>query len=368
MPRRGDLETPPFRRERRTQPGAAGAVGLNGSLAGLEQPSGYSSRELVTNSVKHAGAGPEDSIDLELTASEEMVRVEVRDGGPGFEPPTRATEPGGFGLCSWSISSPTAGASRASPGPASGSRSTGGPPVPPSLCADRPQGTTIVKPTAFAVGPLVRTAIEPDGASRTRAVDADECRAELARGEVEVDRHNGRCGGGIDPGGRREAEEVVRRAGGRQVARAVGHDRAARQHGGVGPSPAGSAGCTWSARRAVSARGAVSSLGARRTGRASRAVGAVGSVRSIGSVGSVCSVCAWNPIHTRRTGRAGRAAGSAVPIRSRRTVESLRAAWSLSAGRTGLAGEVERAVRVSQRLGRLAVRPLGETQRPQRQL
>jgi anti-sigma regulatory factor (Ser/Thr protein kinase) len=43
--------------------------------------------ELVTNSVQHARVAAEDSIVLVLTISDETVRVEVRDEGPGFKPP-----------------------------------------------------------------------------------------------------------------------------------------------------------------------------------------------------------------------------------------------------------------------------------------
>jgi anti-sigma regulatory factor (Ser/Thr protein kinase) len=43
--------------------------------------------ELVTNSVKHAKAGPDDSITLNLTVDDSVIRCEVRDTGPGFEPP-----------------------------------------------------------------------------------------------------------------------------------------------------------------------------------------------------------------------------------------------------------------------------------------
>ena len=44
--------------------------------------------EVVTNSVKHAGAGPDDSITMEVMIRPELVRIEVRDLGDGFEPPT----------------------------------------------------------------------------------------------------------------------------------------------------------------------------------------------------------------------------------------------------------------------------------------
>ena len=43
--------------------------------------------ELVTNSVRHAQLGPEDSIRLKVALDERYVRVEVADGGPGFDPP-----------------------------------------------------------------------------------------------------------------------------------------------------------------------------------------------------------------------------------------------------------------------------------------
>ncbi|MEA2441781.1 MAG: serine/threonine-protein kinase RsbW [Thermoleophilaceae bacterium] len=43
--------------------------------------------ELVTNSVQHAQVAAEDSIVLAVKLGDESVRVEVRDDGPGFEPP-----------------------------------------------------------------------------------------------------------------------------------------------------------------------------------------------------------------------------------------------------------------------------------------
>src|SRR3954447_10589865 len=44
--------------------------------------------ELVTNSVQHAQVAAEDSIVLQVGISDEIVRVEVHDHGPGFEPPS----------------------------------------------------------------------------------------------------------------------------------------------------------------------------------------------------------------------------------------------------------------------------------------
>jgi anti-sigma regulatory factor (Ser/Thr protein kinase) len=58
--------------------------------------------ELVSNSVKHGGAGPDDPVRLELVVSDEAVRVEVSDLGPGFKPPPQpapsADRGGGWGL------------------------------------------------------------------------------------------------------------------------------------------------------------------------------------------------------------------------------------------------------------------------------
>jgi anti-sigma regulatory factor (Ser/Thr protein kinase) len=43
--------------------------------------------ELVTNSVQHAAVAAEDSILLQVSMTDDLVRVTVRDEGPGFEPP-----------------------------------------------------------------------------------------------------------------------------------------------------------------------------------------------------------------------------------------------------------------------------------------
>jgi anti-sigma regulatory factor (Ser/Thr protein kinase) len=57
--------------------------------------------ELVTNSVRHAGVRPPDSVGLDVAVDSKTIRVEVRDAGTGFEPqprdPNRST-PGGWGL------------------------------------------------------------------------------------------------------------------------------------------------------------------------------------------------------------------------------------------------------------------------------
>jgi anti-sigma regulatory factor (Ser/Thr protein kinase) len=43
--------------------------------------------ELVTNSVQHAGVGPQDSITMRVRLLADGVRVEIGDGGEGFERP-----------------------------------------------------------------------------------------------------------------------------------------------------------------------------------------------------------------------------------------------------------------------------------------
>jgi two-component sensor histidine kinase len=75
--------------------------GLEGSLEGMRQPDGLLVSELVTNAVRHAGAGPGSTVQITLDCSEQGVRVEVGDEGPGFVPSAaRRTEPtvDGFGL------------------------------------------------------------------------------------------------------------------------------------------------------------------------------------------------------------------------------------------------------------------------------
>jgi anti-sigma regulatory factor (Ser/Thr protein kinase) len=57
--------------------------------------------ELVTNSVQHAHVGPDDSIMLDLRITEELVRAEVRDGGPGFDP--SADAPSGDADKGWGL-------------------------------------------------------------------------------------------------------------------------------------------------------------------------------------------------------------------------------------------------------------------------
>ena len=60
--------------------------------------------ELVTNSVLHGGAGPDDHVRLRVVRPDNCVRVEVYDDGPGWGEQLRSTElesdqpPGGWGL------------------------------------------------------------------------------------------------------------------------------------------------------------------------------------------------------------------------------------------------------------------------------
>ena len=58
--------------------------------------------EVVTNSVRHAGLAPGDTIGLAVDLSERRIRVEIADDGPGFDPselPESSPEgAGGWGL------------------------------------------------------------------------------------------------------------------------------------------------------------------------------------------------------------------------------------------------------------------------------
>jgi anti-sigma regulatory factor (Ser/Thr protein kinase) len=57
--------------------------------------------ELVTNSVRHSSADPRRSVGLEVAVTPSKLRVEVSDGGRGFEPRRRdgdRSRPGGWGL------------------------------------------------------------------------------------------------------------------------------------------------------------------------------------------------------------------------------------------------------------------------------
>ena len=48
--------------------------------------------ELIANSVEHSGTGPGSSVRLAVALSDDRLRVEVGDEGPGFAPAPRATD------------------------------------------------------------------------------------------------------------------------------------------------------------------------------------------------------------------------------------------------------------------------------------
>jgi anti-sigma regulatory factor (Ser/Thr protein kinase) len=56
--------------------------------------------ELVTNAVRHAGHTSDDPIELTVSVDSDVLRVSVRDQGPGFDPrePLVRSEEGGWGL------------------------------------------------------------------------------------------------------------------------------------------------------------------------------------------------------------------------------------------------------------------------------
>jgi two-component sensor histidine kinase len=53
--------------------------------------------EIVTNAIRHSGLGEGQRIVLAARLTPDFARIEVRDGGPGFDPDVRH-EASGFGL------------------------------------------------------------------------------------------------------------------------------------------------------------------------------------------------------------------------------------------------------------------------------
>ena len=53
--------------------------------------------EIVTNSVRHSGVGPEGKIVLAARLKPDFARIEIRDSGRGFDPDVRH-DASGFGL------------------------------------------------------------------------------------------------------------------------------------------------------------------------------------------------------------------------------------------------------------------------------
>jgi anti-sigma regulatory factor (Ser/Thr protein kinase) len=57
--------------------------------------------ELVTNAIRHAGLGPDDTVQLVLLMEDRSLRVEVHDPGSGFRPRKPVPDPArpsGWGL------------------------------------------------------------------------------------------------------------------------------------------------------------------------------------------------------------------------------------------------------------------------------
>lgn len=58
--------------------------------------------ELVTNAVRHSGAGGSDAVQVEVSCGDDLVRLAVSDPGPGFDPADHHGPepgvPGGWGL------------------------------------------------------------------------------------------------------------------------------------------------------------------------------------------------------------------------------------------------------------------------------
>ena len=83
------------------QPAAAGAARRLLVREGLDPDLDHTVcllvSEVVTNSIRHAGLAEDDRIVLAARLTDDWARVEVRDGGPGFDPDVRHGAPG-YGL------------------------------------------------------------------------------------------------------------------------------------------------------------------------------------------------------------------------------------------------------------------------------
>jgi anti-sigma regulatory factor (Ser/Thr protein kinase) len=76
-------------------------AGLDGHLGAVFGDVVLVISELVTNSVRHAGLDAGEPVQLSVNIDGDMVRVAVRDPGPGFKPPAAPHDPahvGGWGL------------------------------------------------------------------------------------------------------------------------------------------------------------------------------------------------------------------------------------------------------------------------------
>ena len=85
----------------RPEPAAVGAARRLLVQEGLDDDLNHTvsllTSEVVTNAVLHAGLTPQDRIVLAARLGPDLVRVEVRDPGPGFDPDVRHGVPG-YGL------------------------------------------------------------------------------------------------------------------------------------------------------------------------------------------------------------------------------------------------------------------------------
>lgn len=93
----------------RLAPAAHSTGAARAALRALPEPHGRDARddldllvsEVVSNSVRHAGLPEDERIDLRVVERGADLRVEVRDGGAGFEPDPRDPGPtatGGRGI------------------------------------------------------------------------------------------------------------------------------------------------------------------------------------------------------------------------------------------------------------------------------
>ena len=59
--------------------------------------------EIITNSVKHAGLRPSQLIDVQVALFLALLRIEVTDAGPGFQPAVTRPDPSSAGAGGWGL-------------------------------------------------------------------------------------------------------------------------------------------------------------------------------------------------------------------------------------------------------------------------
>jgi anti-sigma regulatory factor (Ser/Thr protein kinase) len=98
-----------FRRSFRPELGAATAArqALNDLRSQVDDDLLERSRlaltEVITNCVKHARLGPSQLIDVQVALFVALLRIEVKDDGPGFQPALTRPDPSSVAAGGWGL-------------------------------------------------------------------------------------------------------------------------------------------------------------------------------------------------------------------------------------------------------------------------